>query len=1211
MHRIFVGFLAAIFPIFSYANEIYFIATEDNELSKPENWKNGTLPGSNDVAVIDFSRYQGSSLNLADSLFFQGMILTNFTATTLTRTDTQALTLGKDGITIFTNGVPTLSITLPVHLAATQTWEMAKSALVFTGDGKPVGTTPWTIRNANSGRYRHAFQYDGKLSFVSLSSAHRFEEAKRWANELSLHSANSARMELTFTNACTLTDLVASGRLDINGLHMLLTSGGGLSFSDAEIFTFTNGQFTIDHGYAEQNGGTLSGNNIQIGYANYKSRYIINSGTLRCSSLLLGNGGSSDKAEVKFLLKNGSVHVNKINVDWRGSNERATKEMFIEDGDLSIPESRDSQYGIHFAVNENWQNVSDPRAASAFYVQSGGTVHTPRLTFGHKRDNSYLHHVPVQSADVLIKLDNGRLELGSGGIHTMETWNEGALPESRSTYRIALSGGTLAARASWSSALTLDIDSGTNSLTLDTADHTISLLAPIRGKGNIEKIGSGTLSLSDATDFTGALNIREGAVSLSVPDTIPAETFCTQWRAESLLSTFNINQSVPYWQDDHSQAIATNRWGGRTFTPPTLRANLFNGLPGLEFSNSGMVITTNDNPIAGQTNWSAVVVFCTANNGSASGTGNDWYQGAGIVGCEHASIVEDWGMAISSSAHLFGGFGTRGSIDRSLRAPTPFTVNDSYPHVAIMTMEGTNVTINVDGYSDTFAIPISKPQARYKEHAFIGFFDLASPKYFNGAIAELRLYGGHALSPSEQNQLGKTLAAKYGASKAIFSATENKGEIPPQVKTVPIQTIPPSVVWDAASLTNTHVSGEAVPEWQSTDGTKSANLQNVTRMDSGELIGGRIAPTFTPDGINGNPALTFNGINQALGISETDSPLSGATNFSVAIVFQTDSQGMSNADDQHWYTGIGLLDCERPSRNRGDWGIALATRCRPMAGIGLTTEYDNTLHAKPFCLNDGKPHSLIFVCDQTEKKIRLMVDGVTSVKAITGATAPFTPTRILIGQINANGNSSFAGKIATIELYGERALTIEEMTTRHTAFAHQYGITSWETDPTYETEKYGLASRAIHINPGASLILPKTPTNLPSFRLAAGQSLSGEGSVIGTLGLASGTLLPLDSTLPELDELRLDDQTGVEISSTLTEPIQVEEITLLGENRIHFNGGTSPARLPFLRATETVVKADDQKWVVTGISAKTKIEYDKGQKLFTLVTAKGCILILR
>lgn len=102
-------------------------------------------------------------------------------------------------------------------------------------------------------------------------------------------------------------------------------------------------------------------------------------------------------------------------------------------------------------------------------------------------------------------LKGGSIYIGSGGITT-----------SSGLYNLNLGGGTIAASATWTSPLNMNLTNLNGSVTFDTAANNITLSGALTGNGGLIKIGSGTLEISGANNYTGNTVVNEGTLQLDV-----------------------------------------------------------------------------------------------------------------------------------------------------------------------------------------------------------------------------------------------------------------------------------------------------------------------------------------------------------------------------------------------------------------------------------------------------------------------------------------------------------------------------------------------------------------------------------------------------------------------------------------------------------------------------------------------------------------------
>ena len=146
---------------------------------------------------------------------------------------------------------------------------------------------------------------------------------------------------------------------------------------------------------------------------------------------------------------------------------------------------------------------------------SGGTVTAEKITL--IKDNTITNAYAgfFMSGSATIYLGSGGLVLNTGAGHVGST--------------IGLSGGTLGAKADWSSSAKLPI---TNTVTFRAADaagiaHNITLSGVVSGIGSLTKSGGGTLTLSAANTYSGNTTVSAGTLLLNQASALPGGTALT------------------------------------------------------------------------------------------------------------------------------------------------------------------------------------------------------------------------------------------------------------------------------------------------------------------------------------------------------------------------------------------------------------------------------------------------------------------------------------------------------------------------------------------------------------------------------------------------------------------------------------------------------------------------------------------------------------
>ena len=126
------------------ADVVYTGGGTKGVLTDAANW-GGTLPGADDVALIDLSQ-TGISVVLDADWAVKGLSFVNDSekkSVWLSRKGTPRLTIGESGLKV--DKAYSFYVQLDVTLAAEQTWSMGNARLYFTRPATLAGSADWTI----------------------------------------------------------------------------------------------------------------------------------------------------------------------------------------------------------------------------------------------------------------------------------------------------------------------------------------------------------------------------------------------------------------------------------------------------------------------------------------------------------------------------------------------------------------------------------------------------------------------------------------------------------------------------------------------------------------------------------------------------------------------------------------------------------------------------------------------------------------------------------------------------------------------------------------------------------------------------------------------------------------------------------------------------------------------------------------------------------
>lgn len=342
--------------------------------------------------------------------------------------------------------------------------------------------------------------------------------------------------ELTLTKAQTYT-----GSTTVNGGKLILDSAGAISGTSVSVTGA--GQMQINSGSIKvpvMNLGVGSGGLYMLGGTSTISGAVnaagstgstnsgpvlVYGGTLSASSIILGRGGlnqSTDPAQApidtNLYLAGGDVNVSgNLYVGTFSDQPNSSVVTRIDAGTLTV----DGAIVVGLNNGGRWSMVDvnggtllstssgvdmgvvlgGPWAGKAALLVRSGTATVKRIQLGQA----------AVAGSGLVSLTGGELYVGADGIlqgSTAPTF----------TSEIRLGGGTLGAKANWTSSLPVTTTATTSSV-IKAADGSgnpfdITLSGTITGTGNIEKAGDGTLTLSGNYGFAGDTKVFAGQLKV-------------------------------------------------------------------------------------------------------------------------------------------------------------------------------------------------------------------------------------------------------------------------------------------------------------------------------------------------------------------------------------------------------------------------------------------------------------------------------------------------------------------------------------------------------------------------------------------------------------------------------------------------------------------------------------------------------------------------
>ena len=156
--------------------------------------------------------------------------------------------------------------------------------------------------------------------------------------------------------------------------------------------------------------------------------------------------------------------------------------------------------------------------ASGDYILTGGCLYGGVAYIGLSGTGTFTQTGGTNSATAGLNLASGAASAGTynlnGGLLLV---GSGGMTASQGAASFNFGGGTLAASASWSSSLNMNMSGIGGPGTVDTTDGDISLSGVLSGSGGLTKTGPGTLILSASNGYTGDTIVNEGTLTIDYP----------------------------------------------------------------------------------------------------------------------------------------------------------------------------------------------------------------------------------------------------------------------------------------------------------------------------------------------------------------------------------------------------------------------------------------------------------------------------------------------------------------------------------------------------------------------------------------------------------------------------------------------------------------------------------------------------------------------
>ncbi|MBN8457976.1 MAG: autotransporter-associated beta strand repeat-containing protein [Verrucomicrobia bacterium] len=332
-------------------------------------------------------------------------------------------------------------------------------------------------------------------------------------------TVNTGILELADSGAINGTTVTVAGNatLRLSGKDTSLTASGLCNVSNAgtvaPVLHIANGTATLNGGI-DALGNANNGYRIEVDGVDAETGI----GSLTTTTVRMGRCSLNFQSEAAAIgSPSQGFYINGGNVTLTGalemgvnSSANSSVSTRIDAGSLSVagPVTVGLNNGGRWSVLQvsggtftasdvtTGVSLGGPAAGNAVLDVSGGTAVVERIQFGQAE----------LTGTSVIRMTAGSLYLGSGGMVKVS-------PNVATTVRLA--GGTLGAKADWSSDLPVSLTGAATVKAADGADapFNITLTGAVSGTGSLQKTGGGFLTVSSPA-YTGATTVDAGTLSI-------------------------------------------------------------------------------------------------------------------------------------------------------------------------------------------------------------------------------------------------------------------------------------------------------------------------------------------------------------------------------------------------------------------------------------------------------------------------------------------------------------------------------------------------------------------------------------------------------------------------------------------------------------------------------------------------------------------------